>query len=492
MAKTAKKKPPVSGGGINTSGDHIEDVAHEDIPNEKKHQATATTEVEVITVEEQIRLELAKFNPAEAGIAELKQQFGGLTIAGVEDKQGYKTVREAWSTVRSTRTALEKKGKQLRDDYTKINKAISAEEDRLVELIKPLEEQLHGTWKAIDDEKERVKKEAEEAEQKRLMERVEEIQTLGMVFKDGFYQIGDTISIDVASLRAFDADQYEKLKGHIAAKKKELDDAEAERKERQRLEDEKREEDARKLAEAQKKLDDDRAELDRQRQEMEQQKAQAGKLIRDNRIAQLAGLGQFHNEYKGVFVFDNGFRKVENDAEALLTMADDVFQENLKQIAEAIKQSENDRAKHLAEVEKEKQAMEDHKKMIADKMNQAGLSFSYTNQSFYWEDANTSIDIPFSSLISMSEAEIVQRANDAEVTITRAKKLTEAKEKAAKEAAEKEEKAGLADKDRFAKDLALISDAVSKMIPEEYKTAKYQKKAQIFAQQITHLILNEK
>ena len=157
MAEKKAKKQPA--GGVSETVY----IPHEEMPHGNGAPVLQPT---VATVDQQIKLELAKFTLADAGIAQLKKNYEGLEISGADDKEGYKKVREAWRDVQSKRTGLEKKGLELRGGYGVITKAIKAEEDRLVDLITPLEDGLHKKWKAIDDEKERVKKEQEQAEQK--------------------------------------------------------------------------------------------------------------------------------------------------------------------------------------------------------------------------------------------------------------------------------------------------------------------------------------
>jgi hypothetical protein len=66
------------------------------------------------------------------------------------------------------RTAIAATGKAAREDATAFSKAVIAEEKRLSALIEPEECRLKYLRDAYDEEQERIKREAEEAEQKRL------------------------------------------------------------------------------------------------------------------------------------------------------------------------------------------------------------------------------------------------------------------------------------------------------------------------------------
>lgn len=471
MAKTARKKPVIQ--EVGPGNNHIEDVAHEEVPIIDKPSTTGEV-VHILTIDQQISRELARFSPADAGISKLKEQYGALKITSQDDKAGYKAVKEAWNIVRSTRTGFEKKGKDLRSDYTVITKAISKEEDRLVELITPLEDDLYKKWKAIDDEKERVKREAEEAEQAQLMKRVEEIQILGMTFVDGFYQIGGTISVDVASLRGFNEDQYSKLKGAIQAKKAELDKAEADRLEQKRKDDERLQKEQDDLKRQQDDLKKQQDDLRKQQEQLKRDQEAAAKIKRDNRINKLVDMGMTYNERQDMLEFDNGFKSVTHSGAMLFEMDDYGFDEHTKILADLIKESKDSKAKHYQELERLRIDTENHKKFIAASMDRAGFSFSYTNQSFFWEDKNTAIEISFSELIRLDESQVSEKAQAYGIKIQEAKKLTADKDKAEKEAADKEAKLALSDRDRFFADVAGIEAILTEIKPDDYKTKKFQ------------------
>ena len=536
MKKAASKK---NGGAVNTGtpgNNHTQDIEHEEVHvPEKDKQDTTTVAVEVLTVEQQIKNELVKFNLADAGIAKLKEEFGGLVISGPDDKVGYKAVKDAWGLVRSKRTGLEKKGKELRADYQVITKAIGKEEDRLIDLITPLEEDLYKKWKAIDDEKERLKREAEEAEQKRLMDRIEEVQTLGMTFVDGMYQIGSTITIDVASLRQFNDEQYGKLKQAIQNKKAEMDKAAADAEKLRQEQEEKQRQDR-------EALEKEREELRHQRREVRIGKLEALgleisgtgpdevavykfvqlkttellDLSTDDWNNQLQNITKNINELKKDeadrqqridrtnkvkdlgfvlkaenFFFDNGHKTITYGIATLMDMDDYGFGEHLKILADMVTEANQSKINHELQMEKEKKAQEDHKKFIAASMERAGLLFSYTAQVFYWEDKNTAITVKFSDLLTLSEPEISDKAGALEVQIAEAKKLTADADKAAKDLADREEKAALSDKDRFLTETAAIQVTLNNLSTASFKSKKYQQLAAKLAADLSGILSKE-
>ena len=57
-----------------------------------------------LSTDDIIQNEIRKYSVADAVIAEYKDKFKGLKIKGIDDKQGYKAVKEARSIMRKLRT----------------------------------------------------------------------------------------------------------------------------------------------------------------------------------------------------------------------------------------------------------------------------------------------------------------------------------------------------------------------------------------------------
>lgn len=465
------------------SSETIQDISHEEV----KHENGVSLIPKLVTPEDQIKLEIAKFNIAESGIAQLFQQFGELTIAGAEDKAGYKKVREAWREVQSTRTKLEKKGLELRNGYGVITKAIKKEEDRLVELISPLEDDLYGKWKAIDEEKDRVERERREAEEREAMARVEEVLGLGMVFRDGFYVVGDKISMDVATLRSLPLESYDKLKAAIVATVKfEADaaafEAELKQREAEQLQREK-DELARQQAEMKKAQED----LQRQKEELAQAQREAAKQKIENRIGKLVSLGMKERDFD--VHYNNGFSVgFSIPLENISGFSDTEFSNVLIQMESEIKRVNIEKADHEEKVNQEKEAKAKKERFIADCMQKAGLNYEYNTKSFKFENEFFTTSLPMDELLAMSEDAILLRTDyEANQRINAIIKKTQV-DKDREEAAAKEEKLAMGDNERFAKELAAIEIPILKMVPGEYKTKKYQNKAQALLEQLTKVL----
>lgn len=100
------------------------------------------------------------------------------TITAITNPDGYKQVRAARIALKNERLAIQKTGKDARDDATKFSKAVIAEENRLIALIEPEEKRL-GILQDEEDarlERERQAEIDREVErQAKLQERIAEL-----------------------------------------------------------------------------------------------------------------------------------------------------------------------------------------------------------------------------------------------------------------------------------------------------------------------------
>ena len=89
-------------------------------------------------------------------------------VTEIKDKADYQLVKTAAIKLRDTRVVIEKAGKAARDDANLFSKAVIQEERRLIGLIGDEEERLKAMRKQVDDEKERIEREAAEKEATRI------------------------------------------------------------------------------------------------------------------------------------------------------------------------------------------------------------------------------------------------------------------------------------------------------------------------------------
>lgn len=164
-------------------------------------------EMAALAVEEYIKAEVAKVEH--------------LVIADMNDKEGYEKVKRARLDLgRGIRVPIEKKGKELRADAVAYQKAVIAEESRLVDIVTPAEKKL----KQMEDEYERLweeKRLRDEAEQKAKVDsRIQALTELGMRFDaaTSFYYLPEgAATIGTGHIQTWDDAQFTDFTTKVAA-----------------------------------------------------------------------------------------------------------------------------------------------------------------------------------------------------------------------------------------------------------------------------------
>ena len=204
--------------------------------NQEKPKRTRKKEVLEPTIEEVsntslstddiIQNEIRKYSVADAVIAEYKDKFKGLKIKGIDDKQGYKAVKEARSIMMKYRTGVENKRKELKADSLKIGAGIDGEAKRLTSLILEVEEPLKDKLEKIDAEIQAEKDKAEKEAEEKLNVRVKELEEVGLKFDGSFYSIGENISVDIVTIKDFSDEVFAEFKSRVSAENDKIVEAE--------------------------------------------------------------------------------------------------------------------------------------------------------------------------------------------------------------------------------------------------------------------------
>lgn len=105
----------------------------------------------------------------DAKLAEYREKFKCLSA---KTKEGYEDVRKAIAVCRTTRTGIDKKRKDLNESAQLYIKTVNGEAKRLITAIEEIEEPLKKEKQAVDDERERLKAEAEAAKAKKIHDRI--------------------------------------------------------------------------------------------------------------------------------------------------------------------------------------------------------------------------------------------------------------------------------------------------------------------------------
>lgn len=195
----------------------------------------------------------------EERLKQAEQQYGTFKIQGTTDKLGYEAAKEGIKLLRTTRTTLEKKRKEIvkpaNDFVDEVNKFAKDATSRIAKL----ETHLKGEVDTIDKAKEIEK-------QKLIEERTKEMKLAGYIFDGNFYAIGTAI-IHPSKIEEFDDEQWKNTIDFGTREKARIDEQkakeeaarlakeEADRQEKENLRLEKEASD-KALAEAQKRIAD--------------------------------------------------------------------------------------------------------------------------------------------------------------------------------------------------------------------------------------------
>ena len=104
-----------------------------------------------------MKVELTQFDSASAGIAEMATQYMSLTIGGIDDADGFKTVHKARMVVKNKRVEVEKVRKELKADALAYGREVDGEAKRIAAMLLPIETHLKDQEDAVNAEKERIK-----------------------------------------------------------------------------------------------------------------------------------------------------------------------------------------------------------------------------------------------------------------------------------------------------------------------------------------------
>lgn len=243
------------------------------------------------------------FSVTDAGIAELEAKHRGLVVVH-GDKKGYLALTQAIAEVRTVRTDVEKRRKELKQDALDYGRLVDSTAKQITDRLEAIEGPLKANKEQIDAENERIRKEREEAErlrvagiQSRIADIGKSVTALAGVSSDRLRQ-----AIEGALVLEITEDDYaefvpqaesalsaaidalnEMLASRIAA-----DQAEAARLAEQARIDAERKAEAERLAAEQARLAAERADFQRQQAEARRQQEAADRVRREAEAAEQA------------------------------------------------------------------------------------------------------------------------------------------------------------------------------------------------------------
>ena len=316
--------------------------------------------------------ELTKFNVTDAAIAELAKNYLPLVINGMEDRVGFAKVHAARMDVKNRRVAVQKTGKELREDAVKYQKAVIAEEKRIIGLLDPIESHLLSEEGKIESEKARLKAIEEEKAAALLQKRIDSICEFGAVFNGQAYSAYDVI-IPVALVKVCNEEQFSEFialmqagKDTAEAKAREEEEArQAERDRMARIEAEQKAE-AERLAAIARKQEEEAAKIKAEQDEKEWKIREAQEAIEAEKAriaeAEAARLKAIEDENK----------RIENErirAKELEEAKKEAAEKAIREAAEKAKREAEEKAEkeRLAKIEADRKAARapDKEKLLA-------------------------------------------------------------------------------------------------------------------------------
>jgi DNA repair exonuclease SbcCD ATPase subunit len=179
--------------------------------------------------------QVVKYDVTDAIIAEMKSQYMGLTIQGIDDKEGYEMVHKARMVVKGKRVEVEKKRKELNKEALAWQKSVNAEAKRITDLLRPIENHLKVEENIVTEEKNRIKEEKERKEREKTQARIDELAKLGAPVP--FFEIAALSNEEFAVVLDKAIDEHRKAEAQKAKEEAEQKEkAEAECIEREKME----------------------------------------------------------------------------------------------------------------------------------------------------------------------------------------------------------------------------------------------------------------
>lgn len=133
----------------------------------------------VIADEEKQLKKIDFFGLSDAKIQEYKENYTGLTIAGIDDKDGYKAVSEGLKTLVSVRNKIDK-------HRLAINKYVNTEAKRVTDELAPLEADLKSKKDFVDTA-------LQKREMEKFKERTDRLLAAGYKYDGLVYQLGNAV-----------------------------------------------------------------------------------------------------------------------------------------------------------------------------------------------------------------------------------------------------------------------------------------------------------
>lgn len=356
-----------------------------------------------VTLEKVIENTLIKANVTEQVISALKEKYGNLRLADIEDKEGYLDIKEARKEVRKVGILTEKLCKKGREDAVSIQKKWLAKEKEILAKIAEVEDPLNDEIEKFDNEVERKEQEAEKKRTEVYINRQTTLSRLGATYDNGSF-VSNHISYEVELLKNSDEEMWndtilpkyrkvfeEKESARVAEESKRKEELAQQKAEHERFEAEQKKfrEEQELFAKQQLELQQQKEEHERQQRLAQDKKQQEEKerlrLISVNRNNQLQSLG-LTLDYNSKFYTLPGVENPVNVPMEVFILDNEAWNSLIENITPTIIQRKNEqqqrnelaKEKEREQVEKEKQAAielaaQQEREKIAEEQRQSEL-----------------------------------------------------------------------------------------------------------------------
>lgn len=316
----------------------------------------ATGKVIPLDGEKLSQQELVKLDINVARLNEWKEKYAAVKITSFEDKENYALVKEGKKLSKTARITLEKTRVMLVAPLVQAQKAINDKTKGYAAIIADIENPMDQQLEQWDEWEKEDEKRKEEEKQRVLNERVDKLQAAGMHFSGSFYVIGATISMDIASIKAFTDTDFDFFIEKVKLEKIRLDKEEEERVAAQKAEDERKAREQQELKEKQDLLDKQQQEQADAAKKLEDEKAamRQERLQMREQMAHNAGLT--FNPAALAYEFENKYTKQAITKEQMEAMESPEFSELIKNMSAIIKTAK-DNAEAAGKREQEQRDM---------------------------------------------------------------------------------------------------------------------------------------
>lgn len=197
-----------------------------------------TTAVQELSLEKVIDSKLVQNNVTEQVLAALKEKYGGLRLAAIDDKESYLECKEAAKACAKVRTLAVKICKEGREDAVKTQKLWIAKEKEVVGQVAEVEDVLDAEINKFDNEVKRRETEEKQRQEEAYINRQAQLTKLGATYIDGSFVLGEasfeSILVKESSQDVWDEAvvpkfhaEYEKIQAVRVAEEKVKAEAEA-------------------------------------------------------------------------------------------------------------------------------------------------------------------------------------------------------------------------------------------------------------------------